>query len=67
MKYKFSLGQVVRTTKDFVEQGEGPIIQIIDPPEDLKLLWGEDAPHYILRDNQTGVFIQVIERELIKK
>lgn len=61
---KFQLGQVVRTVKDWFETVQGPIIKIIEPNEDLKRLWQSDEIHYLIKDNQTGEFLQVIERGL---
>lgn len=61
---RFAIGEVVRTMPDAPLQGEGPIHEIILPTGDLALLWGDSEPHYLIRDNQSGEFISVIERGL---
>lgn len=66
MKPKFQVGQVVRTVKGWQEQAEGPVHRIIEPSKDLQLLWGSDELHYLIKDNQTEVFLMVIERGLEK-
>lgn len=66
MKAKFSVGQVVRTIKGCYMKTEGPIYEIIEPSSDLKLLWGADELHYLIKDNQTQEFFSVIERVLEK-
>lgn len=64
---KYVVGEVVRTIRDWFERAEGPIHQVIIPNQDMQLLWGNDEPHYLIKDNQTGDFISVIERGLEKR
>lgn len=64
MKPKFTVGQVVRTVDGWAIQAEGPIREVKQPSAALQALWGDSETHYLIRDNQTGDFISVIERGL---
>lgn len=61
---KFHIGQVVRSTRGFIFETVGPIHKIIQPTEELRLLWKSNDVHYLMRDNQTGDFTMVIEKYL---
>lgn len=63
---KFRVGEVVRTVKGSFPDGVGPIRHIIPSNKQLELLWGSREPHYLIRDNQSGEYIQVIERGIEK-
>lgn len=61
MAHVFHVGQVVRTKPGQPLPVEGPIQDIIIPKGDLALLWGHGEPHYRIRDNVTGEYVQVTE------
>lgn len=67
MKPKYAIGQVVRTIKGWFEQTEGPVYRVVIPDTDMILLWGTDELHYLVKDNQTGDFLSVIERGIEKR
>jgi hypothetical protein len=63
---KFRVGDVVRTKRGAVHEVSGPIHEIIQPSRELQLLWGHREPHYLVRDNQSGEYISVVEGGLEK-
>lgn len=63
---KFNVGQVVKTTKGYPLETVGPVYLVIAQSKDMKRLWGKKEIHYLIKDNQTNEFTQVIERFLEK-
>jgi hypothetical protein len=62
----FKVGEVVRTIKGSKLEAVGPVHKIIQPNKGLRLLWDSDEPHYLIKDNQSGEYLSVIERGLEK-
>jgi len=65
MRQKFKIGDLVSTTESSEFEGSGIIRKVVFSKE-LTMLWGEDTPHYLFQDLQTGEHIQLPERFIRK-